>query len=133
MNVPWQTAGPTWRRSALDTLGPWDEMLACGQDWDYHVRALALQLPYEILPGPLFFHRVTGSHRESISSAKLSPARAAARERMFLNAYHLLSERGQMTPRLRELFTRTFLIASEQWASLVILIPLPGSGTGHWN
>jgi glycosyltransferase involved in cell wall biosynthesis len=118
MNPPWQTAGPTWRRSAVDAVGPWDESLPSGQDWDYHVRALSLRMPYEILPGPRFFHRMTGSHRESISSAKLSPSRVEARERMFVKGYQLLLEKGLLTDKRRLIFARSFLVVSEMWAAL---------------
>jgi glycosyltransferase involved in cell wall biosynthesis len=33
-------SAPLWRRSSLDMIGPWDERLPGGQDWEFHVRAL---------------------------------------------------------------------------------------------
>jgi glycosyltransferase involved in cell wall biosynthesis len=118
MHPPWQTAGPTWRRSTLNLIGQWDETLPAGQDWDYHVRALSLELPHEIVSTPRFFHRLPGPHRDSISGAKQSPLRVASREKMFVNAYQLLLAKGLITPLRRVLFARLFLAVSEQWATL---------------
>jgi len=42
----WQTAGPVWKKSALQALGNWDETLTCWQDVDLHVRALVKGLAY---------------------------------------------------------------------------------------
>jgi glycosyltransferase involved in cell wall biosynthesis len=39
--VPWQTSGPLWRATALDSVGPWDESLQGGHDYEFHIRALA--------------------------------------------------------------------------------------------
>jgi hypothetical protein len=40
-SVPWQTTGPLWRRRALQVVGPWDESLEAGHDYEFHIRALA--------------------------------------------------------------------------------------------
>ncbi len=37
----WQTAGPIWKKSALQKVGGWDEEMFCWQDVDLHVRALS--------------------------------------------------------------------------------------------
>jgi len=52
LDIPWQTAGVLWRRSALEKLGPWNEQAASWQDWDYHIRALAQDLAYEKFDEP---------------------------------------------------------------------------------
>jgi len=115
MRPPWQTAGPTWRRATLDAVGPWDESLPSGQDWDYHVRALSLRLPYASVEQPRFFHRLTGNHRESISSwAKPSITTVKARQRMVAKALELLQNRGLLTRQRKLLFARLFLITAEQ-------------------
>lgn len=44
----WHTTGPLWRKSALLQLGGFDERLACWQDLDFHVRALAAGLSYRV-------------------------------------------------------------------------------------
>jgi glycosyltransferase involved in cell wall biosynthesis len=115
MYPPWQTAGPTWRRSALDAVGPWDESLPCGQDWDYHVRALALQLPYVVVDGPRFFHRITGEHRESISTWKQRTlAGVTAYQRIFTKAFDQLRSGGLMTRKRELLFARLYLVTAEE-------------------
>ena len=43
---PWQTTAPTWRRSALEGLGGFDEALPSWQDIDLHVRGIASGLRY---------------------------------------------------------------------------------------
>ncbi len=56
-DVPWQTTGPTWRRSTLDRIirpvdshdQLWDESAHSGQDWEFHIRALLSRLKYERL------------------------------------------------------------------------------------
>jgi hypothetical protein len=40
--VPWQTTGPLWRIKALDRVGAWDQDLAAGHDYEFHIRALAV-------------------------------------------------------------------------------------------
>jgi len=47
LDTPWQTAGPIWRRDALEEIGAWNEALPSFQDWDFHVRALVGGLRYE--------------------------------------------------------------------------------------
>jgi glycosyltransferase involved in cell wall biosynthesis len=66
VDVPWQTAGPTWRRQSLAKVGAWNEGLRRWQDWEFHVRALALGLRYRCFDAPAFFHRVGGG-RAAIS------------------------------------------------------------------
>lgn len=44
MDMPWHTSGPIWKRGALARMGPWDETCLSGQDWEFHVRALASDL-----------------------------------------------------------------------------------------
>jgi glycosyltransferase involved in cell wall biosynthesis len=44
----WQTAGPIWKKSALQRLGGFDEQLSVWQDVDLHVRALIAKLNYLI-------------------------------------------------------------------------------------
>jgi glycosyltransferase involved in cell wall biosynthesis len=44
-DIVWQTSSPIFRRNFILML-KWDESLISGQDWDYHVRALALKPKY---------------------------------------------------------------------------------------
>lgn len=43
----WQTTGPIWKRAALQRLKGFDEALACWQDVDIHLSALARGLTYQ--------------------------------------------------------------------------------------
>ena len=66
----WQTSGPMWRKTALQTLGGFDEELVCWQDVDLHVRALGRGLAYVKrleLPHDYFYRRHFGP---SISQAR---------------------------------------------------------------
>jgi glycosyltransferase involved in cell wall biosynthesis len=47
---PWQTSAPIWRRSALISLGGFDELLPSWQDIDLHVRAISAGLRYLRFP-----------------------------------------------------------------------------------
>ena len=115
MDVPWQTAGPTWRRSALNKVGPWDQGLACWQDWDFHVRALCLELPYTVIPTPKLFHRVPGLHRECISFSTPNRVRTASQERVISGSCSLLLRTSRLTPARKLLLARLLLTTSERW------------------
>ena len=43
---PWQTVCATWRRTALDRIGPWDPAVLSLQDLDFHIRSLTVGLRY---------------------------------------------------------------------------------------
>lgn len=40
----WPPNAPLWRRRSLLVVGPWRDDLACWQDWEFHVRALSLNV-----------------------------------------------------------------------------------------
>ena len=66
-DIPWQTSGPLWRRSALDRLGYWDEQLQyVGHDHEFHVRALCRGLRFLKQPVVDYFWRVPRA--DSLSS-----------------------------------------------------------------
>lgn len=61
-DIPWQTSGPLWRRSALHRVGAWDEQLQhVGHDHEFHVRALCRGIRFKKLPGVDYFWRVPRS------------------------------------------------------------------------
>ena len=85
-DVVWSTISPLWRRSALDRIGPWNTSLACWQDWEFHIRALASGLRHAHLPEVLNFIRDHGGPRISQNLAaivreksKIEACRLAAR------------------------------------------------------
>lgn len=115
VDIPWQTAGPLWRRRALTSLGPWDESLPCWQDWDFSMRALARGMRYQCFPeGPCFFHRVQTPGRPAISVKKRSPAQLRGVESAVVSAHRYLTESGGLTARRRTLLARLHLSLGEQ-------------------
>ena len=61
-DIPWQTSGPLWRRSALQRVGAWDEQLQhVGHDHEFHVRALCQGISFKKLPGVDYYWRVPRS------------------------------------------------------------------------
>src|SRR5690606_21609295 len=73
-DIPWQTTSPTWRRSAVERIGTWNEQAPSGQDLDYHVRALLLGLRYARTRSYDFHWRVGGAARGSIGLASIQAA-----------------------------------------------------------
>ena len=49
------TNEPLWKKTTIDKIGLWDESLLCWQDWDYHLRALVLQIKVAYVPEILSF------------------------------------------------------------------------------
>lgn len=58
LDPPWQTMSPIWRKSSIQAIGLWDELLLSWQDEDLHMRALICGLKYQHFPGPDCFWRV---------------------------------------------------------------------------
>lgn len=56
--VLWQTAGPIWRRESLDRLGEWTQCITFGEDFEYHVRALAKDFVYKKINEVDYFWRL---------------------------------------------------------------------------
>jgi glycosyltransferase involved in cell wall biosynthesis len=72
-DILWQVSGPTWKRSALERLGGFDESLHSQQDVDLHVRALILGLPFKYfhVEPDVFYRRevesIPRSHSQSLA------------------------------------------------------------------
>ena len=116
-SIPWQTAGPVWRKNALKDLGGWDERLPSSQDWDLHVRALASGLRFQTFTEPIFFHRVTGN-RESLTALAKGSIFIRGRELAYSKAADLLAAKGLLTNHRRLLVVRLFLVLAEQWLQI---------------
>jgi glycosyltransferase involved in cell wall biosynthesis len=69
MDGPWQTTGATWRRTALDRIGPWDPQLLSLQDLDFHIRSLGVGLRYKKINAWDCHYRLPHK-RKSISNEK---------------------------------------------------------------
>lgn len=54
----WHTSGPLWPREIVENLGGFDERLACWQDIDLHIRALAAGVSFDLhleLPADCYY------------------------------------------------------------------------------
>jgi glycosyltransferase involved in cell wall biosynthesis len=107
LDVPWQTAGVLWRRSALEKLGPWNEKLPSWQDWDYHVRALAHDLAYAKFREPDCYWRRPGP--DSIGSLSLQKEHLEARLPLLNGIETLLRATGKLEERQRRLLGSLYL------------------------
>jgi len=65
-DMPWQTTSPTWRRTALAKVGEWKTDILSGQDWEFHIRALAKGLSYARDSRVDHYWRLPGPTRDSI-------------------------------------------------------------------
>ena len=72
----WHTSGPLWRRDAVRALHGFDEHLACWQDLDFHIRALATNMTYRV-----FFDLPADCHirRHDADSISQQPFRGRAK------------------------------------------------------
>jgi len=96
LDIPWQTTGPTWRRAALERLGPWIEDLPSWQDWEFHIRALRRGFRYARFLGGLCHWRIPGG--ESIGIESLKPAHFDAQERVAFRVAEDLRSDGLLPP-----------------------------------
>jgi len=104
---PWITSGPLWRRAALDKVGPWDETLPNGQDWEYHVRALIKGLAYVRYDQVDWHHRVAGA-RQTVSSKMISSESVAANRALLVRLPALMQAHDVLTPHLRSVVIGLF-------------------------
>jgi glycosyltransferase involved in cell wall biosynthesis len=97
-SVPWQTSGPLWRRGALAKVGRWDESLAAGHDYEFHIRALAHGLAYRRLPVPDFYWRRPRADSFSGFEAFKAQHRSGAHIQAFCAGLEAVGAYGRWTP-----------------------------------
>jgi len=96
-DMPWHTSGPIWKRTTLDTIGPWDESCHSAQDWEFHIRALTSGLKYHKISKVDSSWRST--RRDSISSnwdedtSRINRSKTIAKTTKILKLREFLSER----------------------------------------
>lgn len=100
LDAPWQTTGPLWRKEAVVKIGGFTEGLACWQDVDFHLKALAAGLKgvklYGLRPDVFYRQHETGS----VSQGEISsPAKLNSRRDIFER--HILSLLPLMTSETR--------------------------------
>ena len=115
LDLPWQTACPIWRRSALDKLGPWDESLLSWQDWDFHVRALALPLGFHHFFLRDCFFRLPGPNRDTIGGNLTKPQHLVRVEQLLYKTYTIFRTKHLLTPQRRKLFTGLCICLVWHW------------------
>ncbi|WP_074987967.1 glycosyltransferase family 2 protein [Rufibacter ruber] len=117
-DAPWQTSCPIWRSEALRSIGGWDENALTWQDWEFHIKALALGLKYatpNFLPD-CFLRRDESEGR--ISSADTAEPRFLSRLGTFDATYHLLKKQGLLSGKIENLFARLYFVNAEKAALL---------------
>lgn len=105
-DVPWQTAGPIWRRACLESIGPWRENLLSWQDRDFHVRAITLPLKYVRIAENDTYWRETRAG--SLTSLSVTPRRIINRARLLKLLTGLLRDRGMLDATRRRLLATEF-------------------------
>ncbi len=95
LDVPWQTASITWRRTFANGVGPWDETLPSWQDWDQHIRALSLEPKYERMDDADVFVR---SHDNNIGKVSLTATHLRSHAKLAKKTWTLLDDFGQLDP-----------------------------------
>lgn len=113
LDVPWQTTSPTWRRSAIERLGNWNEKLLSWQDWEYHIRALAMRMNYRRLDKPDCYWRSPQS--ATIGAGSVTAAHYHSHENAILTVANILIEHRQFSPERQMLIARLLLWLAERW------------------
>ena len=106
-DTPWQTTAPTWRRAALERLGPWSASALSWQDWEFHLRALALGLAYLRDPVRDYFHR--RAHAGSLRARHDDLPLLRQRGELLGGVHALLRRTGTTTAARDQLLTGLFL------------------------
>jgi glycosyltransferase involved in cell wall biosynthesis len=113
-DAPWQTTAPTWRRHALERLGPWDEDLVVGQDMDHSARALIAELRYERLGGNDYFLRNYNPNRTSAGSNPFTSEKLPSQIKRVETLSTLLQATGKLTPRRARLLAANYFWFARQ-------------------
>jgi len=106
---PWQTTGPIWRRAVIDRLGGWDETVPSWQDFEWHIRALLLNLRYAAIDRRDNFIRRNPEATDNINLQDAAPARLEARAVLYQRLTAHFREAGALTEENRGLLIGGFL------------------------
>jgi glycosyltransferase involved in cell wall biosynthesis len=122
-DVPWSTQGPMWRRTALQKLSlggdqVWDESVLSGQDWEFHIRAVASGLKYERIDAVDSGWRIAGPTRDSIGKSSFVADHARARPIVVRKMYDFINARGLLDENRKQAFAALYLSAVENLATL---------------
>ena len=104
----WNVSGPIWRRTALERLGPWDQTLLSGQEWDLTIRALTQSIPYLKVNEPDWFFRLAGK-RYTMGASWFDPAILANRHAQLFTIALRVQAAGLLTTARRHACLAAFL------------------------
>lgn len=116
LDLPWQTAGPIYRRSAVEQIGDWNERLRCGQDVDYGVRSLCHGLQYRHTETVDYYMRTGASGREKAGGDPWSRDRLPMRLKRVEATRRVLVETGNLTEARKRMIAGNVLHLAECWA-----------------
>jgi glycosyltransferase involved in cell wall biosynthesis len=116
LDLPWQTTGPIYRRSAVKQIGEWNKGLSCGQDVDYGVRSLCHDLRYHHTDSFDYYMRTGASGREKAGGDPWSPERLPMRRKRVEATHRVLAETGNLTEKRKLRIVGNFLHLAECWA-----------------
>ena len=116
LDVPWQTAGPIYRRDTVRRIGGWNEDLECGQDVNYGVRSLCHGLQYHHSEKVDYYLRTGASGREKVGEDLWSLKRLPARQKRVEATHRVLAEAGSLTEKRKLRIAGNFLHLAECWA-----------------
>ncbi len=123
MDVAWQTTSPIWRKASLAKIGPWDETVLSGQDWEFHIRALVAGLKYEWFESqsisPDCFWRLAEAERDSIGKQSFSPQHIRSRRDVIAKMQCVIENANVMTPARKEMFAGMYFQCAERVADRV--------------
>ncbi len=107
-DIVWLISGPIWKKSALKSLGGFDLSLHSQQDYDLHVRALILGLPYKYLhssPDIYYRRNVLSLPRQNSQSIE----HFRQRYLMILRHHQLLVEHKKLDASAKKMLSRYLL------------------------
>lgn len=133
-DVPWQTTGPIWRRTALSKVGPWDESARSAQDWEFHLRAVLACLRYERFGRVDYYWRLAGPDRASIGkNAALDPQYHLSRLELYRRVFRHVEQAGAMNDFRRRCFAGMYFTAVEKIGQYVSRSQARRLWAAAWN
>jgi len=115
LDIPWQTAGVLWRRATLNKLGTWNESLLSWQDWEYHLRALAIGLTYRKFEQPDSYWRTP--RNDSIWNHSYHADHLVRRQRLLADIEAILRRENQWNERQKKLMAGLYFWHARLWHS----------------
>lgn len=119
LDVPWQTTSPFWKRAALIALLPWPESVPVGQDWEFHIRALATGCTYARAGVVDHYWRMADADRNSIGKNTFRPELLRGRVGVNEHVVGVVRAAGKMTDLRRRALAGVFFQSAERIAQRV--------------